>query len=258
MKTMETAKNFIYRNARPLDFARWRYHFENDSREAVLKALAAYQNEDGGFGHGLEADCFNPNSSPIQTWTAIEILREVRMTDRRNPMIQNILRYLESGADFDSSRNQWLNTVPSNNEYPCAVWWKYDDKGETKMDYNPTAYLAGFAIKYAEPDSKLYKLACEIAKEAAEWFCAKAPFQEMHVTSCFIRLYGYCAEAGVQLFDMGLLLRKLKEQVNCNITKDTEKWKANYCAFPSNFIVSKNSPFYVDNMEWVKVVSNNL
>ena len=251
MKTMETAKNFIYRNARPLDFARWRYHFENDSREAVLKALAAYQNEDGGFGHGLEADCFNPNSSPIQTWTAIEILREVRMTDRRNPMIQNILRYLESGADFDSSRNQWLNTVPSNNEYPCAVWWKYDDKGETKMDYNPTAYLAGFAIKYAEPDSKLYKLACEIAKEAAEWFCAKAPFQEMHVTSCFIRLYGYCAEAGVQLFEMGLLLRKLKEQVNCNITKDTEKWKANYCAFPSNFIVSKNSPFYVDNMEWV-------
>ena len=103
MKTMETAKNFIYRNARPLDFARWQYHFENGSREAVLKALAAYQNEDGGFGHGLEADCFNPNSSPIQTWTAIEILREVRMTDRRNPMIQNILRYLESGADFDSS-----------------------------------------------------------------------------------------------------------------------------------------------------------
>lgn len=98
MNTIEKAKSFIYRNARPLDLARWQYHFENGSPEAVLKALAAYQNEDGGFGHALEADSFNPNSCPIQTWAATEILREVGLTDRKNPIIQNILRYLESGV----------------------------------------------------------------------------------------------------------------------------------------------------------------
>lgn len=258
MNTFEKAGNFIYRNARPLDLARWQYHFEGGSREVVLNALAAYQNEDGGFGHALEADCFNPNSSPIQTWAATEILREAGVTDPKNPMIQKILRYLESGADFDDLQKQWLNTVPSNNEYPCAVWWKYDDEKGSRFEYNPTACLAGFAIKYAEADSSLYQMACEIAKQAAEWFLAKAPFQEMHVTSCFIHLYEYCSEAGVQLFDMEAFFHKLTEQVNCNICKDTEKWRTGYCAFPSNFISSKNSPFYAENAEWVDAESRHI
>lgn len=40
--TFEKARAFIYRNARPLDLARWQYHFEGGSKEAVLTALAAY------------------------------------------------------------------------------------------------------------------------------------------------------------------------------------------------------------------------
>lgn len=36
----QKAKEFIYRNARPLDFARWQYHFEDGSKEAVLNALS--------------------------------------------------------------------------------------------------------------------------------------------------------------------------------------------------------------------------
>ena len=54
---MEQAGNFIYRNARPLDLARWQYLFEDGGRENVLNILASYQNEDGGFGHALEPDC---------------------------------------------------------------------------------------------------------------------------------------------------------------------------------------------------------
>lgn len=63
MNTFQKAKKFIYRNAKPLDLARWQYHFENGSMEAVLIALSHYQNDDGGFGHALEADAWNPNSS---------------------------------------------------------------------------------------------------------------------------------------------------------------------------------------------------
>lgn len=36
----EKAKTFIYRNARPLDLARFQYHFENGSKENVLHVLA--------------------------------------------------------------------------------------------------------------------------------------------------------------------------------------------------------------------------
>lgn len=100
-KVFQKAKEFIYRNARPLDLARFRYHFENGSTEDVLNALAFYQNEDGGFGHALEPDSWNPNSSPIQTWYATEILREIGFTDSSHPITAGILKYLESGRDFD-------------------------------------------------------------------------------------------------------------------------------------------------------------
>lgn len=53
---VQKAKNFIYRNARPLDFARWQYHFENGRAEDAINVLSHYQNEDGGFGHALEPD----------------------------------------------------------------------------------------------------------------------------------------------------------------------------------------------------------
>lgn len=38
------ARRFVYKNARPLELAKWQYHFENGSREAVLETLACYQN----------------------------------------------------------------------------------------------------------------------------------------------------------------------------------------------------------------------
>jgi len=60
----QSIRRWMYRNARPLDLARWQYHFENGGKDSVLKGLSVFQNEDGGFGHALEADSWNPNSSP--------------------------------------------------------------------------------------------------------------------------------------------------------------------------------------------------
>lgn len=84
------AKEFIYKNARPLDFARWQFLFEDGSRENVLSILKMYQNEDGGFGHALEADCWNPDSSPVQTWAATQIIREVDLKERASDYFGNI------------------------------------------------------------------------------------------------------------------------------------------------------------------------
>ena len=51
--TFLKAKEFMYRNARPLDLARFQYHFENGRKEAVINVLSYYQNKDGGFGHAV-------------------------------------------------------------------------------------------------------------------------------------------------------------------------------------------------------------
>lgn len=248
MTAFEKAREFIYRNARLLDLARWQYHFENGSKENVLNALSYYQNDDGGFGHALEADSFNPNSSPIQTWAATEILREIDFTDNAHPIIKGILKYLCSSSDFDKEHNQWLNVVPSNNDYPHAIWWEYGEKG-SDFKYNPTACLAGFIIKFADKNSELYKKGCEIAKQAFEYFMSHVPFQEMHITNCFIKLYEYCFDAGTNPFDMNLFKEKLVEQVTANICTDTEKWGKEYVTLPSSFISGKDSIFYAENIK---------
>ena len=251
MTVFKKARKFIYRNARPVDLARFQYHFEGGTKENVLNALSYYQNDDGGFGHALEPDSFNPNSSPVQTWAATEMLREIDLTDKNHSVIKGILKYLESGADFDKEHNQWRNVVPSNNDFPHAIWWEYGENG-SDFKYNPTACLAGFIIKFADKESSLYKKGFEIVKEAINWFSEKVPFAEMHITACFIRLYEYLADTKAEIVDMDLFAAKLKEQVDFNICRDTKKWGKEYVSMPSDFIKSKNSIFYPDYSELAK------
>jgi hypothetical protein len=94
MNTYENARAFMYRCARPLELALWQYHFEGGSAENVLHALSFYQNADGGFGHALEADNWNPHSSPLTTQTATEILYAVD-APADHPIVQGALRYLD-------------------------------------------------------------------------------------------------------------------------------------------------------------------
>ena len=247
-QTYDKARSFIYRNARPLDLARCQYHFENGPKEAVLTALAAYQNDDGGFGHALEADSWNPNSAPIQTWTATEILREIDFTDITHPIIQGILRYLASGQDFDG--HFWYNTVRSNNDYPHAPWWHTESNSTCHNDYNPTACLAGFIIRFADKDSELYRLGCRIAKEAYDSYLGQGLLNDMHTGLCYIRLLQYCEEAGtINVIDLPKLKEKLVLQVNSSITKDTAEWETGYICKPSQFFSNKDSIFYADNKD---------
>jgi GNAT superfamily N-acetyltransferase len=183
----DKARTFLYRHARPLDIARWQYHFEGGSKDDVLTALAAYQNRDGGFGHALEPDAWNPNSAPIQTWTATEILREIDFTDSTHPLIQGILRYLANGEYFNG--NFWYNVINSNNDYPHAPWWHAELGSTYHDDYNPTACLAGFIIRFADKDSELYQLGCRIAKEACESYFAGDLLDNMHTVTCYVRLW---------------------------------------------------------------------
>lgn len=243
---MEEARKFIYRNARPLDLARWKFLFENGSQEEVLKALAVYQNEDGGFGHGLEPDCLNPNSSPIQTWVATEIIKEVKLDNGDHPMIQGILGYLGETEDFDG--HIWANTIETNNDYPHAPWWDYL-RAEEPI-YNPTACFIGFILKYGKKDSALYRTACHLAKEAYAFFQENFPMESMHTVSCFVKLYEYLCECDIKekvdLSEFEVLLHK---QIKHVLTKDTSVWSTEYVCKPSLFISSKESAFYSENKE---------
>jgi hypothetical protein len=247
-ETYEKARTFIYRNARPLDYVRWKYHFENGSKEAVLTALAAYQNRDGGFGHALEADAWNPNSSPLQTWTATEILREIDFTDATHPVIQGILRFLSSGQDLKGQF--WDNAPSSNNAYPHAPWWHTDSISACHHSYNPTACLAGFIIFFADRPSDLYRIGCRIAKEACDAYFGQDLLGDMHTAGCYIRLWQYLLEANVNDdIDLAALKERLQEQVKSNITLNTAEWETSYICKPSQFFNDRNSVFYGYNKD---------
>ena len=167
------AKKFILKNSRPLDMARWNYLFEDGSKEDVIKVLKTYQNDDGGFANALEPDCWNINSTPLQTWVATQIIKEINLDDKNHPIIKGILDYLSSKDEFDGHRWHGLNTVVTNDNYPHAPWWSYKQKQE--LTYNPTASLIGFILKYAEKDTAIYRSACELSKEAYNYIKKNFP-----------------------------------------------------------------------------------
>ena len=225
------ARSFIYRNARPLDLALWRFHFEGVSKNEVLDILSFYQNADGGFGNAIEPDFWNVNSNPIATWKAIGVLMEIGI-DGKEDIVKKILKYLGGGKDFENGL--WYNTVKSNNDYPHAVWWECQDKTGTPS-VNPTVGLAGFALKYADKQCALYKNAASIVKTLGEDFIA-SPVCDMHVTPLYANLYGYCKSIEkFDLFDLNKFKSALYEAVRNTVCLNTDKWFKEYVCKPSTF-----------------------
>ena len=90
----ERAEEFIWKNARLLERRLFEFHFRSGSSRAVLSALRAYQNKDGGFGNALEPDIRCPDSQPVPTQHALEIMDvvgfdEMMVGDMRFPSEYN-------------------------------------------------------------------------------------------------------------------------------------------------------------------------
>ncbi|SFL43214.1 Prenyltransferase and squalene oxidase repeat-containing protein [Paenibacillus sp. 1_12] len=134
------AKLFIYQNGRLLDRRRFEYFFENGSQEAVIAALAPYQNPDGGFGQGLEPDIRSPYSQPVPTESALILMDEIEYFDYS--ILKGIIRFLQAHTIHSGG-------VPlafcSINDYPHAPWWNTDQDSQANM--NPTGRILGLLYK---------------------------------------------------------------------------------------------------------------
>ncbi len=143
------ARAFIFEHGRLLEQAKFRYHFEDGPAEDVFDALAPFQNEDGGFGHGLEADLRTTSSSALATTVALQHLREYG-AGADHPLVQGAIRYLL--ATYDADQEVWPIIPESANDAPHAPWWLLDE-GVTERfgDYlaNPRAEIVGYLYDYA-------------------------------------------------------------------------------------------------------------
>ena len=238
MNTYEHARAFMYRCARPLELSLWQHRFEGGSLDSVLHALSFYQNADGGFGHALEADNWNPASSPLTTQTATAILLDLDVP-AGHPVVQGILTYLDSGRHFDAEHRQWPCTVSSNNDHPRAVWWTWD--GKDAFQYNPTAGLAAFILRYADRTSAVYRKGLTIAQEAVDWFLAQDTSEDKHVLSLFMQLLD-CAK-GHPVKGLDALAVRLHALVPKCICTDLSKYGVEYVDRPSDLIMGPDSPY---------------
>lgn len=157
----QEVKSWVGRNARPIEFALWQYHFGNGSKEAVLSALSYYQNDDGGFGKAIEPDNWNTESTPYAVDFAIKLLRQIDFYETNHPIYQNLLRFLKDTpyqADYG-----WFFTIPSNDNFPHAGWWQYNADENRTQSIGTTASLAGFILRYMGADAELHHVAANYA-----------------------------------------------------------------------------------------------
>ncbi|MFZ1023227.1 MAG: hypothetical protein WAN87_03745 [Thermoplasmata archaeon] len=148
-ETIAKAKEFIQRNARLLERLRYSYLFEDGPKAAVLGALDAYQNEDGGYGNALEPDLRGPESQPIPAWAALGLLDELRSVG--GTRVRKITGYLEK---IETKGGGVPFVLPSANQSPHAPWW--DSKARKPPgSINPTAGIAALLHKNGVPSSWL-------------------------------------------------------------------------------------------------------
>jgi hypothetical protein len=135
------AQEFIWTHARLLERQLFAYLFAGGDKEPVLRALRAYQNPDGGFGHALEPDKRTPHSQPVDVQIAFEVLDDLDAFD--DPMVEQACDFLmtittpEGGVPF---------ALPTVNDYPRAPWWQAEAGAPASL--NPTAALVGLLLKH--------------------------------------------------------------------------------------------------------------
>lgn len=247
-KSFEEIRSWIYRNARQVDLSLWQYEFENGSKEAVLSALSHYQNADGGFGNALEPDCWNPNSSPYTTLCAIGRLNDIGFTDASNPIIGGIFKFLESSAH---NENGWPFSIPSNNDFPRAPWWTYDEKANEYESIGVSAGIACFLLTFADEKSELYNRALSIAKRLIAKLHEPGNYGDMGLTGYCMLLNSIKQTGLADQFDMEFLSDAVKKHVDEAIVRDETQW-SDYCVRPSQFISSPDSPFISGNEDIIQ------
>lgn len=153
MKTLSRASfqnaiSFVREKGRDLDRALLAYHFEDGTADDVLAALATYQNDDGGFGHGLEPDLRTPASSVIATTVAFQNFRSLQVP-ADHPMVSAGLGYLLNA--YDESRQVWPIVPPEVEDAPHAPWWDYasSEAGFGGFLVNPRVEIVGYFYDYS-------------------------------------------------------------------------------------------------------------
>ena len=114
----DAAAEFMAGHARVLDRRVFQRLFQGGAPEPVRDAVAAYRNDDGGFGHALEPDLRAAASQPAAVEMALRIMDAADAWDEH--LVRGAIDWLTSIAPAEGGATFVLRTLAQG---PHAPWW---------------------------------------------------------------------------------------------------------------------------------------
>ncbi|OLT53640.1 hypothetical protein BJF89_02070 [Corynebacterium sp. CNJ-954] len=142
------ASQFMTSHARTLDRHRFEILTTGSGHDAVVRALGAYRNDDGGYGWGLEPDLRAPESQPAGALHALEAL--VSAAPALSPHTVDLLDWLESVTLPDGGLPFAL---PLADPTACSPFWVNADPMVSSLQI--TAAVAAQAHLLAHSDDRV-------------------------------------------------------------------------------------------------------
>jgi hypothetical protein len=181
--SLSRAQEFLLQHARPLERALYRFHFESAPAAEARSALAAFQNEDGGFGRALEPDFRLPSSSAVATSQGFQYLRDAGVP-ARDPMVRAAVRWTQ--AAFDRAHERWPAVPQAVDGWPHAPWWSWTEPGKPGFAANPGVEFVAHLWRYREAVDPAFL--SDITARAEELVARLPDRPEMHDLLCVIHL----------------------------------------------------------------------
>ena len=225
--------------ARGLEKELFIHCFEKQNEQGILTELKKFQNEDGGFGHGLESDFRLPLSNPMHTSIALRILSEQVSDEAAEKMTRKAFAYLEN--TFDEGKQRWFTVSREVNDYPHAPWWNFDEeKGMTVIDQswgNPSAEIIAYLL---EKKGYLKKIDIEELNELAiEQLESREVFKAEHEIYCYVELF----KRQTVPEKAKRIEKKIIQACDALICEDVTQWNA-YVPRPLDFITDAKLPHF--------------
>tara|TARA_R110002072_G_scaffold89232_10_gene200125 strand:- start:3453 stop:4472 length:1020 start_codon:yes stop_codon:yes gene_type:complete len=237
VESKQRAIDFILEFGTNLQRERLLYHFpivsgldsasSAPSNKNVLAALSHYQNEDGGFGHGLEPDLRTKKSTVLATTVAMQIMESVEAD--HSAMADDAMQYLISHYQAGN----WQAIHSEANDAPHAPWWRYEIPIDQGFVANPGAEVMRYLINRRAMATEMP----ELIQRAINYI--QTSDLEMHELLCFVRLYeclGLTKEHRLEI--LPYLLSNGFKLVNV----EPRDWEE-YCLTPLAVVTHKESVF---------------
>jgi hypothetical protein len=226
----QRAIDFILEFGTNLQRERVLYHFPTNGgtpdNSNVLAALGHYQNDDGGFGHGLEADLRTKKSTVIATTVGLQILDSCSGMD--SDLANAALQYLVGQYREDG----WLAIDAQANDAPHAPWWRFK-AADHGFQANPSAEVLKYLL-----DNRMMATTTPALLDTAIAHLVAEPL-DMHELLCYGRLYESTALTKAQRMTMlPLLLSHAFRLVN----SEPLDWEE-YCLTPLSIATRPDSVF---------------